>query len=293
MPVTSVLERSREATWLVLTLAVVACFGLTLLDHAHLGTIDPALDRLQTATGGLVGPTLVFNLLKLAVVSLVIYGFGRLRPPDVGWHADAVGPALLIVVAFWIMMQGVLGLAAGLDDSALAWHKAWRRPGFVAGGLLGQFLGTALLEETLFRGFLLPQFYVKARRVCRPGLAMLFALLASQGLFALFHIPSQVSKLNLTVTELLVEQSGIFLMGLLFATLYIVTRNLFVGVGLHSLFNERALVMQVPDTTADPVLVGLTVMLLLSWPLARRFRARRGAPMEPKRAGEAPAERHS
>jgi membrane protease YdiL (CAAX protease family) len=289
VPASSVLERSRETTWLVLTLAIGACFGLALVNHADLGTIDQSLHDLQTATGGLVGPTLVRNSITLAVVSLVIFGFGRLRPTDVGWHAGAVGPALLIVVAVWTVMHAALALVVGLGEGQLAWHKGWHRPGFVAGGLLGQFLGTALLEETLFRGFLLPQFYVKACRVCRPGLAMLIALLGSQGLFALVHIPSQVAKLNLTVPELLVEQSGIFLLGLLFATLYIVTRNLFVGVGLHALANERALVVQVPDTTSDSVFFGLTVMLLLSWPLARRFRTRGAAPIAPQNVAEAPA----
>lgn len=273
MRVSPVLEKVRETTWQALPLAVVVYAGLALvISGFYPGRVGQALEDLRTATSGLVAPALVANLLVLSIIGLVIFGIGRLRPSDVGCQAPAVGPALLVIVAYWIAMQGVLALVVTFGDGPLVWHQEWQRPGFVAGDLLGQFLGTALIEEMVFRGFLLPQFYLKASRRCRWGVALVIALLGSQMAFALSHIPHDHFVRNLAGRELLVEQFLRFVPGLLYAAAYLVTRNLFVCVGLHAILNQPASLVQVSGEAAQTVWFVLLLVLLVAWPLARRSR---------------------
>lgn len=279
MCVPPVLSKVREATWFVLALAFVAYAVLAAtISGLYAGSVGQAIEDLQRSTAGLAAPPLVANLPVLAIMSLIIFGIGRLRPADVGWQDVAVGPAVVTIVAFWIAMQGALALGVLFSDHPLQWHKDWQRPGFVAGLLLGQLLGTAFIEEMVFRGFLLPEFYVKASRHGPCTVAVVTALLGSLLAFSLFHLPHDLFVRNIGGLDLLAEQWVRFKVGFLYAAVYLITRNLFVGVGLHAIFNEPASLVQVSRSDAQGVWYVFVLILLVAWPLARRFRTRKQAP---------------
>jgi len=293
MPGADIFGRIRETTWLVLTLAVVTYTAAHIVliwmmyQAKSEGVIRQALVDLYRTTGGLVQVTLLNGLVMLAVVSLVIFCVGRLRPSDVGLRSSAIGPALLVTLAFWVAIQAALVVIMGLGDHQLVWHGAWRQPGPVAGKFLAQLLGTGLQEEMLFRGFLLSQFYLKARRRWHWAVALVIAVLASGVIFALIHIPNRVFVKGISGPDLPYNLLRTFWPGLAFAALYLVTRNLFICVGLHALHNDLTPLVQIWGRGWDDVWWALVLILLVAWPIARRIRARHVRARETDNGGDA------
>ena len=277
---TAFLETVRPTTWRLLALAIVASVGALLLSNYVLfhGRVGEWLGWLKSAMSGWVSSTLVVSLLTLAIFGAVVLGIARLRPADVGWNARSAGVGLIVTLGLWIAMQAVLLLVVLLSGQSLALHRDWtdRGVGFVLGGLLAQLLGNALTEEIQFRGFFLPQFYLKAAARYRRGMALAIALVGSQALFALSHIPNHVFVKHMTVLEALAQQLGLFFAGFLLAAAFHVTRNLFIAVGIHGLSNEQVPLVQASEITTGGVWFGLTLILLFAWPLVRRWSGNTG-----------------
>jgi hypothetical protein len=230
------------------------------------GRVSDSLGSLYVATGFLIQSTLVGGLFSLAVVGLMVFGVGRLRASDIGWNWRHLGLGLSVTLGLWIAMNGVLAVLAALGDG-VSIDEGWkqRRISAMVGGLIGQFLGNALAEETMFRGFLLPQFYLKAIAARRHRPALAFALIGSSLLFAVTHFPNRIYVHGYSGSEFLWDQIGLFLFGLIMAAAYLVTRNLFIAVGLHSLVNEPTPVIRASDTMLYAVWAAMTLLLLLAW----------------------------
>jgi membrane protease YdiL (CAAX protease family) len=265
LPDPALFEDTRETNWLAMILALAAFGGLAWVHSLFSARIEYALLELRTATAGLIGPALAVNLVALGVLALVIFGVGRGRPADVGWRLAAILPALLSTAALWIALQLILVVLAALGWGALAWHEHWQRPLHVVGSFLGQLLGTALLEETVFRGFLLPQIYLKARRHYQWASALCIALLASQLAFGLVHLPTHVAVRNIEGWGLAHGQLSLLVFGLIHAGLYMATRNLFLCVGLHVISNEPASLAAVSGEPVQFALFGLVAAIGFAW----------------------------
>ncbi len=249
--------------------------GTLLFNNAVILQDDPVpafVISVFRATAGLVNGTLIASLSTLTATAIVIFGIGRLRGWDVGWRLPELWWGLAVTLGFWIAMQGVLALLVALSGE-FSLHDAWKQHG--VGGVLGQLLGNAFVEETLLRGFFLPQFYLKAAQVYRRGTALLIAVLGSTLLFAVLHIPNRLLAGNIYGGNLLVDHLGLLVFGLLFAAVFLITRNLFIAVGLHAIVNEPALIVRAPDLTVYAVWFALTVLVLVTWPLIRRLRVER------------------
>lgn len=276
----TLLQDVRETTWQALALATIGVIAASLLLNFVVGqpAVREALRDLELGTGRLVQLPLVAGPLFFAIVGTVIFGIGRLRCSDVGWRLPAVGPALLVTLAFWVAMQPGLALWIVLSGSELRWNEAWNElgAGWFFGQLLAQLLGNALLEEMVFRGFFLPQFYLKASARFRPVAALALALLGSQVFFALTHIPNRLLVLGWAVERLPGDQLNLIVQGLTYSAVYLVTGNLFICVGLHSLYNQPARLLRAPFSPGVQIVWhALVFVLLAGWPIARRFGARR------------------
>ena len=156
--VTRLFENVRIVSWPTLALTIVAYSAAVLF----LGPLARALAFIPIATNFLINGTLLCSLFVLAIVSIFIFGIGRCRPTDVGWTAGALVSGAMITVAFWAAMQTVLAFVSALQGE-ISLHPQWKSPAITAaiGRVLGQLLGNAFVEETVFRGFLLPQFYLR------------------------------------------------------------------------------------------------------------------------------------
>lgn len=267
---TSLFERTRGASWLVLALTAIAYTGAILFVNGVLfqrGQAGAVLGWVYSATGGLVNGTLVGGLCVLGTSAFIIVGLGRLRASDIGWRMRDVGSGLLVTLALWVIIQCVQALLLVFrGDFTL--HEAWKQcgPGGLLGGVLGQLLGNALAEETVFRGFFLPQSYLKATRVFPRGAALTIALLGSQLLFAVSHLPNRFFVMGTTGLDILWDQLGLMAAGLIFAAVYLLTRNLFFVVGFHVLLNARVPILQsLHQNTLYAMTFGLFLLVSIGW----------------------------
>jgi membrane protease YdiL (CAAX protease family) len=236
---------------------------------------------LNSATGGLVTGSLVVNLGFIAVlVGAIILRVGGLRPYDIGLIGRNIAPGAALTLAFWLVAQSVHLIAGLLYHGTIALHPHWALPGaaFVLGLLLSQVFGNALFEEIAYRGFLFPQLYLRFLSLrAHPWGRFLLALVVSQMLFALSHIPNRI-YLGMMADEIALDLVMLFGWGLLYTLLYLRTDNLFLVVGVHALGNApTTLFATAPllDGAGSSFLVyALAVGTIFVWPLLRARRVR-------------------
>ncbi len=226
----------------------------------------------EVATGGLVSPIVLAGIIELVVlVAVVMLWLGGLRPGDLGIRGSHLLNAALVAILIWGGVQAVLsGLAtSGHFDAALNPALALG-PGRFGGKILEATLGSAFIEEVMYRGFLVPQLYLLARhwtssRTTRATIAIGLP----QVYFGLNHVPAAL-RMHLSGAEVAVYIVHVVLVGLLFTALYLRTGNLFVAIVAHALINDPApLVVAGPDPALF-ALIGVC-FLLLAWPTLHRL----------------------
>jgi membrane protease YdiL (CAAX protease family) len=258
---------------------LVAAFAAYSLAHLFNNTVlalegpRAALARLQAASGGWIEPVLVRSQVVLAAFLVVVCICGRRPPADVGLRARAVLPGLLVYAAAWVGLQLVLLGLVLARGQPLALHPMWTRFGIAAvlGGVLAQGLGHALVEDTAFRGFFLPELRA---RFARRGLALVLVLTLAVGgsalLFGLAHLPTRVLVKGSGLAALVSEQGHFLSAGVALGAAYLATRNLFAVVGLHVLLNDPAPLLDVPGTLLNrAVLAVFALVVLACWTLPR------------------------
>lgn len=199
----------------------------------------PPTPWLHRATDGLINGTFVAGTtIQLIVILGFLICICRFPARAIGLEPARLPKALGLTALIWAINQVVLLIVLALAGQQITLNPEWTRPGWprAAGQWLGQLFGNTPLEEAVFRGFLLPQCLLgmlSSMPKARPALQIAIALVLSQALFALFHV-----FLNWHQPEgqwLLLAQ---FVMGLLFASVYLRTGNLFLAMGLHTLANN-------------------------------------------------------
>lgn len=224
----------------------------------------PWFDPLERASAGLVNATLQANLLGLLLFALFVFWLGRLRPAAVGLEWGKLPRALLLTGLLWLAMQAVcLVISAVMGGVSL--DPAWTRRGVsgMFGLLISQLLGNALAEELVYRGLLLPQFFLRlriARRKWRTTAAAALML----ALFILSHIPNRIFQ-GYSVGGMLLDAPILLLWGLLFTIVYLRTGNLFLAVGIHALVNAPTLVSGFTLFPPQLILLALVILLLIFW----------------------------
>jgi membrane protease YdiL (CAAX protease family) len=241
----------RRASLLSIALVIAiffacACYGQLLARPAPEKWYPPAA-WLPRSTNGLINGTLVSTLtIQLILIGGFMMGICRFRPREIGLDLSKLPAAVILTALIWAVSQIVLVIVLALTDKEIAinpqWTSApWTQP---AGAWLGQLFGNTPLEEIVFRGFLLPQCLLLALSwmpKARPWAPLLIALLLSQTVFTALHV-----FFNMYQEQgqwLLLAQ---FVMGLLFAGVYMEMGNLFLAMGLHTLVNNPGPLLKEP-----------------------------------------------
>jgi membrane protease YdiL (CAAX protease family) len=213
-----------------------------------------AVFELEQATGGLVQPALVGALITALLVGAVLRR-ERVSLAEAGVTARGVVRGLAVLAVVYAGIQ--LGLAATAllaGDGIHAGIALRADPRAVLGGVIAQLLGTALVEEAVFRGFLLRQLALRMR--IAPAVAA--AALA----FALWHLPHR-SDLGLRGLELAASLAVAGLGGVVASYLYLRSRNLWIAVALHALFNDA--VPLVASPVSAQWILGALVIGVIAW----------------------------
>ena len=225
------------------------------------------------ATAGVITPIVLAALIEAAIlVGGVMLWAGKLRLRDLGLERLAFVNAGVVMLLVWGLAQA---LTVTLGWSGLVPFKpnpdlsVFSVPVLV-GKQLDATVGSAFIEEVMYRGFLMTQLYLLAQRRwrARSGLCLGLAVGATQLYFGLNHIPAAL-RMHLPAAEIAVYIVHVVLVGVLFAALYLRTGNLFVAVGAHAIVNSPAALFVVGF---DPALLTLVLVcgMLILWPALHR-----------------------
>ena len=265
-------DHCKEAKWLIISIFLIIQPVLSVLQNYVFLKNEYCLNiykAIAQATSGLILPTLVFYLLSILLIVIILFIlFGKLKLKDLGIELAKIRQAFLVLILLWIIINIVFAISSLIVDGAVNWHSSWNEKGIlvVIGVFLGQIFGNAFYEEIAFRGFLLPQLYLKLNGFYKNSIKkkILLALILSQLYFALIHIPHRLAN-DIHGSALIIDLIVTFIMGIIFALYYLRTKNLLLVIGIHSILNyPTALVASPVD---GQIISGILILLLLVfWP---------------------------
>jgi len=266
-----IFNNTKEVSWNVI-IGVVIAFVATSLFNQFVLARHKVFFNVHGITYGLIHPVLLYTLIALAIVCFIIFGWARLKPRDVGCLTTALKPALMFLFGFWIVAQGCIALILLFRTETLEWNIAWGQGWPAVIGLFIAYLfGTAIYEEIAFRGFMLPQLYLKfgGSTANQTRKHLVYAILASQIVFSLVHLPVLIyDKLSFGI--IVARLGACLFLGIIMALIYIRTSNLFLVVGIHALIDTKTgLFNGIEDWMEPGVYTLLMIILLIVWPIFR------------------------
>jgi membrane protease YdiL (CAAX protease family) len=177
------------------------------------------------------------------------------------------------VIAFlWSLAQTVSVVIGRVDGGVLNFGHSWNIAGSAFwAGTFEAFAAGAILEEVIYRGFLLPQAFLLIRGIWKWNLSksLVAATAVTQCYFAINHLPAAL-RMNLPAIEIGLYLTQVFFVGVLFVAIFLRTGNLLVAIGIHALVNFPG---ELFVSRVDPSFVVLVIScaILLSWPYLSRL----------------------
>ncbi len=262
---------SKESDYKTMILFFVVSIVIVIL---YLGIyLAGIIQSIEEVSGGLVHRTLILNslLLVTAVYGILIL-YGKLQGRDIGLIVKKLPIAITIGLMTWILVQIIEGILGYVEVGSIELNQQWNTESLALIGLfIGMFFGTALYEEVGYRGFFLIQFSMKMQRVVENRyLQIIIALVVSQALFTILHIPWKVMNQGWTIIVLQELLFSVFVNGVIYGLLYLRTENLFFVMIVHALGNA-------PTSLVSPVIEPSNILLLIAiiwaviWPKLERW----------------------
>ncbi|MFN3193242.1 MAG: lysostaphin resistance A-like protein [Aureliella sp.] len=211
---------------------------------------------IQNATMGLISGTLLANLFFMAIMFPLLFKWCGLKTKDLaltpafGDGDGTIPKGIRWTLAALVIVHLATLIAIAFGAGPLQWTSGWYLKQIIEwlGRCIGQFLGNALYEEVFFRAFLLPQCllaFKKKNRKWSWNKCFLLALAVSQTFFALSHLPRDIANgagLNQVYGLLMAYLIG----GLLFAAVFLLTKNLYAAIGVHAIANFTPMIFHMP-----------------------------------------------
>ncbi len=244
----------------------------------YLGNLvaNPAklLPSLPAATGHVISPTFLNYVPMFIIMGLLLVLVGRLRCNDLGLIRQRFLPALAWVLCTWIAAQ-LFFLLIHLGDVSLdpAWHgRVVKRLGEL---VTGQMLGNALYEEVFWRAFVISQLVLvfTHRMKWTFGKALTWAIILSSILFAVSHLPHDFAH-DRSAISILGLQAARLAGGIIFAWLFLLSGNIFIAIGLHSLMNYSAALFEGSSSLTTGFIAFAPLLVLVILAIRRRMASR-------------------
>lgn len=217
---------------------------------------------LQKWSHGLIDPNLVvFGIFNIILIFILLVRVEKIPLKKLGLINLKQGIIVLFFV--WLLSQLLTVAINLLLGQPIQIHTLWSKweITYIIGFFIAMVLGTAFFEEIAFRGYLLPQFFflIKKRQ------KIVWAIICSSLLFSIFHIPSLLFIVQLSLPSMLLRLLMLFMVGLISCFAYLRTGNIFVLVAIHALNNAPTPIFQ---STLSPSMISvvLSFTLLVFWP---------------------------
>lgn len=137
----------------------------------------------------------------------------------------------------------------------------------VVGTFVFTILAGAFIEETIYRAYLIPQFYLRLKtRLKSKYTALAISILASQLLFAFSHLPREVFRTAYPYDMATYSFVQLFVGGIIHAVVYLRTRNLIFVTIVHAFINFSIAVIETPSSFRFYSLL-VTVLIAIFWPV--------------------------
>jgi len=257
---------SKEADYRTITLFFAVSFIVVLL--YLLAYQFGIIQYVEEFSGGLLHPTLVLNaFLMLTAVYGILVLKEKLQWRDFGLVAQKLPIAIIVALITWSLIQIIEGTASYIYTGSLELEPRWNTDSLGLIGLLfGMLFGTALYEETGYRGFLLVQFRMKMEAVTRnKPLQITLALIVSQTFFTVLHVPWKVLNQGWTTDVLFDLLFSVFVNGIIYSLLYLRTENLFFVMFVHA-FGNAPTSLFTSYLGASNILLLLAIIWAVIWP---------------------------
>jgi membrane protease YdiL (CAAX protease family) len=228
---------------------------------------------LEDLSGGLLHRTLILNVLLMLIA---VYGFlvlkKKLQWKDFGLVDRKLPIAIVVGLITWLLVQMIEGIASYIYTGSIQLEPKWSTDSLgLIGLLIGMLFGTALYEEVGYRGFLLVQFRMKMEDVTRNRiLKIVLALIVSQTLFTLLHIPWNVFNQGWTTAVLFDLLFSVFMNGIIYGLLYLRTENLFFVMFVHA-FGNAPTSLFISYLGPSNILLLLAIVWAVIWPSLRKW----------------------
>ena len=257
----------KEAPWKIILVYLLVSTCLTSLINLVLFP-SPFFDPIANATGNLIDATLQANVLNILLFVLIVFGWGKLRPIDVGLDWSKVKHGLSLTALLWIATQAIILLINWINGD-IRLDPVWSERGVTAvlGALIAQLLGNAFAEEMEYRGFYLSQFYLKIKTQ-NEGDRRIWSVFAMLILFILSHIPNLIFR-GYALAGLPLDFTLLFIWGLVFTVVYLVSGNLFLAIGVHALMNKPTMITEA-TFPAGILVVILALIMIISMGIRKR-----------------------
>ena len=202
---------------------------------------------------------------------IIVIGVGFVRIAglsfrDIGIRRIKIYDGGIFLVLLWSLTQLGLGIDALAHDSiALSAIRLSEFLYFIVG-----LVALITVEEVVFRGFFLPQVYLKYNRWIKgrgnKKKALVAAILTTSLYFSLLHIPSAS---DFSAGSLLLRIVMIALYSSFFAVIYLWTRNIFVATGVHVLINNPMAIIIGNQLGHFFYVTGMAIILVAIWPFVQ------------------------
>jgi len=175
---------------------------------------------------------------------------------------------LVYGVLYWLSLQAAVlaaapwyGGPARLDPQLTT--GAWMA---FAGPLIDQFIFFASAEEVVYRGFLLPQIYLRLQERIPKPVALSGSALLGSVFFAVLHIPHRLEE-GITGQQLVFSMLLLVIAGCVFCGIYLLTGNLLTVILVHGLSNFPTLLYdaEIPWQHALVLKYGLALGLAIAY----------------------------
>lgn len=175
-------------------------------------------------------------VIEIALITLLL-GMERVHPVAAGLKFRDIPRGLLIGAAIWGLCQLSLAVVALGRHGSLSLYVGWAEPAAMIAPLLRRFLTDVFAEEMFWRGILFIWILrqLDVRRWHDPLSRIGAALLASQILFGLTRLPTQILDGSARMIPPGAALVAFTVTGIFYALIYLRTNNIWLVMVVHTL----------------------------------------------------------